>query len=182
MKSKKQVAEVPESKPITHVIGLDLSLTGTGWSRYEIETEKLTSGTINSKLKGMPRLHEIRTSLDKEIPEGSIVYIENYGFGSKGQVVYQGELGGIIRYTLWSRNIKYVLVPPTVAKKFLVGKGVCEKSLIIKELYKRHNIDVDNDNQADAIVLGLIGRAVLGKLEITKAQEETIKKVIKDEK
>jgi crossover junction endodeoxyribonuclease RuvC len=172
------IFETDTTKPWGKVIvGLDLSLTGTGWSQYEVATKELRSGVIASKLKGMARLNEIALAVDKLVDDQCEIYIENYGFGSKGQVVYQGELGGIIKYNLWKRNIKYHLVPPSVAKKFLTGKGNCDKSLILKELLKKYKIDVDDDNQADATVLGLIGRARHGIGKYTKAQLEAIKAI-----
>jgi crossover junction endodeoxyribonuclease RuvC len=169
-----------EKKSPANIVGLDLSLTSSGWSRFERATSTLVSGVVASKKKGMERLHEIVETLDKEIPKDSEVYIENYGFSSKGQVVYQGELGGIVRYHLWKKGVPYRNVPPTVAKKFLTGSGVCEKSLILKELYKKYKVDVNDDNEADAIVLGLVGRAIHEDIETTKAQKEAISKVDKE--
>lgn len=160
-----------------NIVGLDLSLTGTGWSKYDIDTGELTSGVIASKKKGMERLHEISDTVDKLVDTGSTVYIENYGFGSKGQVVYQGELGGIIRYGLWKRGIRFHLIAPTTSKKFLTGKGNCDKSLILKTLYKSHKIDVDDDNEGDAIALNLIGQAHNSIGKFTKAQQDIAKEI-----
>jgi crossover junction endodeoxyribonuclease RuvC len=183
-KRKKDDLKVEEKLTISVtdvVVGIDLSLTGTGWCVLKInqdgQTDTRKSGVVASKLKGMARLNEILEALDKEIPAGAAVYIENYGFGSKGQVVYQGELGGIVRYHLWKKGIKYTNVPPTVAKKWLTGKGVCEKSLILKELFKKYKIDLDDDNEADATVLALIGKSKMGRLPCNKSQQELLDKL-----
>ena len=163
------------------IVGLDLSLTATGWSTYNTESKVLNSGVTSTKLKGMDRLNEIVTSLEnlvtdswKDPIDNCEVYIENYGFASKGRVVYQGELGGIVRYMLWKHGVKYHDIPPTIAKKVLTGKGNCEKSLILKELYKKYKIDVDDDNIADACNLVIIGKMCHGLEKMTKAQKEII--------
>jgi Holliday junction resolvasome RuvABC endonuclease subunit len=172
------------------IVGLDLSLTATGWATYNTESKVLNSGTVNSKLKGMDRLDEIVTLIEGmivhlfrslktpitwiEAVDNCEVYIENYGFASKGRVVYQGELGGIVRYMLWKHGVKYHDIPPTIAKKVLTGKGNCEKSLILKELYKKYKIDVDDDNIADACNLVIIGKMCHGLEKMTKAQKEII--------
>ena len=163
------------------IVGLDLSLTATGWATYNVDSKALNSGTISNKLKGMDRLNEIvitiESLLDLKDIDSCEVYIENYGFASKGRVVYQGELGGIVRYMLWKHGIKYYDVPPTTAKKLLTGRGNCEKSLVLKELYKRYKIDVSDDNIADAIVQNLIGQMKNGILKMNKAQSEIINKI-----
>ena len=63
-------------------------------------------------------------------------------------------------------------------KKFLTGSGACEKSLILKEVYRRWNVDVSDDNLADAVVIAKIGEALLNDdIHLTKSEQAVIKKI-----
>jgi hypothetical protein len=65
-------------------------------------------------------------------------------------------------------------------KKWIIGKGQGEKDLILKELYKRYDFDVSDDNIADAVGLMLIGKTLLGKYEkpLVQFQQEVISKML----
>ena len=66
------------------------------------------------------------------------------------------------KYRHWLRTLSdlRVLVTPSQLKKFATGKGNVDKNVVIKEVYKRFGIDTDDDNTADAVVLGYIGLAL----------------------
>ena len=61
------------------------------------------------------------------VPESSVVYIEDYSFGSKGKVFHIAENAGLFKHKLWKRNIPIHPIPPTVIKKFATGKGNAKK-------------------------------------------------------
>ncbi len=65
-------------------------------------------------------------------------------------------------------------VAPTQAKKFLTGKGNCDKNLILKEVFKRYGIDVDDDNIADAVNFNFIGRALLGWIQPSNQAQQAV--------
>jgi crossover junction endodeoxyribonuclease RuvC len=178
-----------EYKYIKSIIGLDMSLTEPGWAKYNIEKKELTSGVIDVKqYKGLIRINAIVEAIndlyeDSIDTEHHLVILEGYSFGSKGAAVISiGELGGVVRYELWKNKTKYIEVAPTSAKKFLTGTGTAQKSVIIKEVYKKYNIDVNNDNEADAINLAYIGRAITKdpEIKLNKTQEEVINKITKE--
>ena len=60
---------------------------------------------------------------------------------------------------------------PSQLKKFVTGKGNVEKSVVMKEVYKRFGIDTDDDNTADAVVLGHIGMSLTGAYIPTTADQ-----------
>lgn len=63
-------------------------------------------------------------------------------------------MGGIVRLLIWEKGIPYVVVAPTKLKKFALGSGnKGEKGLVMVEVFKRYGITVEDNNQADAIVL-----------------------------
>ena len=61
---------------------------------------------------------------------------------------------------------------PSQLKKFVTGKGNSEKSMVIKEVYKRFGIDTNDDNTADAVVLGHIGLALTGEYTATTLEQK----------
>lgn len=100
-----------------------------------------------------------------EIQEPIIVAIESYAFGSTNGRELAGELGGATRLALYqyatARQVKVrmIEVPPTVLKSFVTGKGNAEKSLILKEVFKKWGFDAPNDNAADAFALAKFAKA-----------------------
>lgn len=80
-----------------NLMGLDLSLTSTGYSSGDV------NGVIVSKLVGVERLIEISENIIKTILNLNvdIVLIEGYSFASRsGQAFSIGELGGVVRVAI----------------------------------------------------------------------------------
>lgn len=151
------------------ILGLDLSLTGTGWVLDDNLT--LTSGLIDTdKMEGLDRMDHILKNIMNLIvhPNGwlssdFLVVVEDFSFASKGASLFQiAGLGYLIRHWLWTEEIPYKLVAPTMLKKFASGTGNCDKNVILKEIYKRWGADINDDNIGDAYVLSRIGRAQAG--------------------
>jgi crossover junction endodeoxyribonuclease RuvC len=135
-------------------IGLDLSLTSTGWATCD------DYGTIQSKLKGMPRLDEISTEVAKIVLKASknpVVAIEGYAFAKRSSHAHaQGEFGGIIRLNLFRRNIPFVEIPPTNRAKFVTGRGNANKSEVVSHVSAKTGIVWSGsgaDDECDAWVL-----------------------------
>lgn len=134
------------------VVAFDLSLTATGVAAGWGET------VIASKLRGMPRLAEIRREVMGRCDGGpgmaaDLVVLEGYAFGRPNQAAHLGELGGVIRLALHDAGIPYVDVPPSNVKKYATGKGNAPKPDVRMEVFKRHGRDIANDNECDAFVL-----------------------------
>ena len=160
------------------VLGIDLSLTGTGLSVVEGD-RLLFSECYKPKNKSGPtRLIEIRhkvsETIDKYQPE--LICIEGYSFGSRGRALFQiGELGGLIRVLLHKTGIKWLEITPSQVKKFAAGVGNCGKDIIMQQVYKRWGMEFKTSDEADAFVLAKIGTILLGyKEKLIKAQEEVI--------
>lgn len=139
-------------------IGIDQSLTCTSLAFFrgkKIEVHQIRPGTA-----GIARLDVIqkkfRELLGSEKPYG--MAIEGYAFGAQGKVFGLGELGGLLRLELYQRGYPLIEVPPTTLKKFLTGQGNVQKQVMIKELYKKYEIDTNDDNDCDAIALAIYAR------------------------
>lgn len=145
------------------VIGLDLSLTSTGVATPVGET------AIKSKKKGEERLVEIREAvLYLVVPFGNpYIIIEGYSFGQQhSQAHSAGELGGQVRVALFERGIPFVVVPPTVLKKFITGKGNAAKVEVSSTISARTGIVFSTDDEADAYALRELGLAHFGENQI----------------
>lgn len=112
----------------------------------------------------MERLAHIETEFMKLIalykPEK--VILENYAFGARGRAVFNlGELGGLIRMVLYRAGIPYEEVSPTTVKKKMSGSGKADKKAMVEAVNRYFNISITDDNQADALALGLIGQNLI---------------------
>lgn len=117
---------------------------------------------------------KVRSFLSGFQPE--LVAIEGYAHGAKFGREQAGELGGILRVTLWEELWPYVVVAPPTLKKWVTGKGVAEKSLILREVYKKWGFDAEDDNLADAFALAKLAGAMKAP-ERTKTFSALMKKL-----
>jgi hypothetical protein len=107
--------------------------------------------------------------------------IENFASHAQGRSVLQlAGLQYLLRHHLFKSGIPFQLITPNQAKKFLTGKHHCNKNVILKEVLKRYQIDVDDDNIADAINMNKIGQAMLGLLAPdNQAQRDVVAELLK---
>ncbi len=160
-----------------NVIGLDLSLSSTGYHKINVDGGEGTSGNIpTDKLGGMERIDFILQKIAELVHEGDSVVIENNAFNAIGSARSKlAELNGIVKFWLWRRGIQYALVAPTTLKKFILGAGKGEKSLIIREVFRAYGLEAATDDEADACVLAHIGLCLIGREEPkNKAQREVL--------
>jgi crossover junction endodeoxyribonuclease RuvC len=59
----------------------------------------------------------------------------------------------IVRYMFYKNKINFKMIPPTVLKKFVTGKGNCKKELILLYVFKKWGITIEDNNIADAYSL-----------------------------
>ena len=162
--------------------GLDLSLTGTGIVILNHDGSLVHHDVLKNKFMGIPRLHFLKTSIINlmNFYRPKVICIENYSMGSRaGQAFSIGELGGVIKLGLFNMDLTYNLVAPTQLKKFITGKGQCEKSMIILKVFKQWGWEPPDDNQADAYGLAQIARALkVRPIKLLAPQKEVIKVLI----
>jgi crossover junction endodeoxyribonuclease RuvC len=139
------------------IMGLDLSLTSTGWSCGG------DYGVISSKNKKTQRLIDISEEILKICVSRKvdIVVIEGYSFASRsGQAFSIGELGGVVRFCLLKSKIPFIDVPPTVRAKFATGRGNAAKSEVVSSISAKTGIvwaGSGADDMCDAWILEEIG-------------------------
>jgi len=140
-----------------NILSIDPSVSALGWS-YSRNDTHLLSGVIktNSKDSKEKRIEVIRSFISDFISENLInqIVIEDYGYGCKGRGVYTlGELGGVLRNLFYRNNIPVEVINITTIKKFITGKGICQKSLMLLHTYKKFGIEFEDDNECDAFCI-----------------------------
>jgi crossover junction endodeoxyribonuclease RuvC len=136
-----------------NILGLDLSLTSTGYSVHE------QTGIFSTKEKGAKRLSVITEMVVDFCLKNNIecVVIEGYSFASRNSQAHSiGEMGGCVRMRLWENKIPFIEVPPTSRAKFATGKGNAGKTEVISSISSKTGkvfLGSGADDMCDAWVL-----------------------------
>jgi len=183
--SKKKALVLPELPGgVNQIMGLDLSLSATGWAYYQLAEERFHSGVLKPpKGSQLDRMRWIRKRV-VYCGKHSIVMIEDFAFGRGYRAHLMGGLGYLVRDAVEEAGSRFYLVTPGQLKKFVTGKGSAVKSEMILGVFKRFGIDLEGvakaEDQADAIGLCYAGLALFGQRKATtKSQEEVLKELIK---
>jgi len=168
---------------------LDLSLCHTGWALYDRAYDRLagkfTYGVIEQAkdvTETLPRMEHILEEVVALLPGSPatwpstvFVLIEGLAFSARGDVMLQlAGLGYLVRRALWQANIAFKDVTPNQAKKFLTGKGNCDKNLVLLKVFQKYGIECEDDNVADAVNLNMIGRALLGWTPVSNEVQRAV--------
>jgi len=172
-------------------IGIDPSLTDTGLVAVTSYDDIPVNLSVKSKKNGDLPINEVNriVSLANEVyiktQEASqyghtpVVAMEGLAFMARNScaLVQLAALNYMLRRRLmidW--NVPTVIVAPSSLKKFISGKGNCQKSLMFMETYKRWGVEFTNDNLMDAHGLARIALALstLSEEGLTNPQKEVI--------
>jgi Holliday junction resolvasome RuvABC endonuclease subunit len=102
-----------------------------------------------------------------------------------------GELAGLVKLTIWDyfdANLNSVIpyeeylrrplqVPPMTLKKYATGKGTAKKQEMLMQIYKRWNVEFNDDNAADSYALARLAAGIA-----SDAVEKAVVEQLKDEK
>lgn len=166
------------------VAGLDMSLTGTGIAAIR-KMGKIPEEIGVTTIKSFPRddssiCHRLISIMERtffHIPENvNFVAIESTFLSPKFPAsAVITVLGMIMRDEMKKRKIKYIDVAPVQLKKFATGSSKAKKSEIMMCVLDLWGHKAEDDNQADAIVLAQIAKALKFPTDtLTKAQCEVI--------
>lgn len=172
-KEKAPKAELDLSDVRT-IVGMDLSWTGLAMCAMAARagSHKPISECVIATKPGdyesqQERLHELLRRVEAEmdaasgmrpIGEGVLAVIEGYAMGSKTRPQMAGELAGAVKLLLWRLGIPMLVVPPTVLKKHVMGKGVGAKEQMMLQAFKRWQYESQDNNACDAYCLAQMGR------------------------
>ncbi|MFA5696664.1 MAG: crossover junction endodeoxyribonuclease RuvC, partial [Bacilli bacterium] len=134
------------------VVGLDLSLTKTGYSIINEKGKVLSSGVIKSKPNGDSYLDEVNRikkivedvfeKINEQCPSCNpdLVVIEGMAFAVRNTtaLVQIAGLSYYLRIQLSFSGAKFVIVAPTSLKKFITGSGKGDKSMMMMSVFKNY--------------------------------------------
>lgn len=156
-------------------LGIDLSLTGTGLAVVDhgelvrVSTVK-SKGTADASLleRGM-RLDQLADRITEHVlTEGTdLVVIEAPAFASKsGHMHDRSGLWWITVNRLLTWNLLVAEVTPTGRATYGTGKGNAGKDAVLAAVIRRYDteaVPINNNNEADAVVLASMGARQLGE-------------------
>jgi Holliday junction resolvasome RuvABC endonuclease subunit len=166
-------------------IGIDQSLRSPGFSVVNAEGQVLhVSNLTTGKLRSAERLAYIRDRLEVilKLHSPQLASLEGYSMESINRPFDLGEVGGIVRLTLFDHKIPFLIIPPTQLKKFVSGNGQASKELMISAVKKKWLPALENQfDQADAIGLAQISRVFHTGISSFRSELEVVKS-LKEEK
>lgn len=148
------------------IIGLDLSLTGTGVAVLQPDGAlNLTTLRTPPRPSVEERLVEAAGAALSYTQPGDIVIVEGPAMHAMGAAVVQiFGLNMLVRCSLHRRGNQFHVVSPNTLKLFAAGNGHAKKSEMMREVWKRWNVNAADDNQADAAALAYLGACITGQM------------------
>lgn len=159
---------------VSAVVGVDLSLTSTGVALVHpdgsVETGLITTKMASPEtlLTRAERANTVREEfveyMYKTLPARGVVVVEGPAPNAKfGKPWDRAGLWWMIVNWCVGSGIPIVEVPPTSRCKYLCGKGNQGKDVVLASAIKRYpEIDIVNNNVADAVGLAMMGRRAIG--------------------
>jgi crossover junction endodeoxyribonuclease RuvC len=156
------------------VIGIDPSLTATGLATItngQAHTHTITStGKKTDTLTDRDtRLAHIVEEITSNLGWCDLVVIEGPAIArNTGSTWDRAGLWWRIVHRLHGRDIPVAICPPTVRAKWAAGRGNADKAAVavaVARLWPA--VELDDDNQADALALATIGAQHVGATTIT---------------
>lgn len=148
------------------VVGLDLSLTGTGIAH--MRGQEVVTDTIappSNRTRGLLRLRWLRTELLALIGQPALVVVEGPSYSSFGQGTHdRAGLYWLVLDGLWNRGIPVAIAPPANLKQYATGKGGgknTSKDGVLLAAARRFPSFAGDNNAADALWLAAMGTAHL---------------------
>lgn len=171
-------------------LGIDQSLTGFALAAVNIDKpNQYEIWVYKSDRSGVERLLDI-----KEWIESKFVFLEENGnlainAAMEGTVLAShsalklGELAALVKITLYEMMIAEnpdvavpLQIPPMTLKKYATGKGNAKKQEMMLQIYKRWDVELNDDNAADAYSLARLASGS-ATTDVEKAVVEQIKDV-----
>lgn len=154
---------------MTTVVGLDLSLTSTGYA--VVGDDRREVGTIPSKGKAGATLIErnarllgIVSEIVRVTRDAELIVIEAPAYSRSNPGMHD-------RSGLWWITVDALLtsapvveVAPSARAKYATGRGNASKDQVLAAVVRRYpDFDVTSNDEADALILAAMGRRALGQ-------------------
>lgn len=142
--------------------------------------EHATHSRVGEKLKGAERLHALyQLVLDTVKSRNAQVLaaaLEGPSLASVHREFDLGEASGVVRLALYHLYpVEPLVIPPKQLKLFATSRGDADKDEVLNAVNKQWGCTLTDDNEADAVVLAQIARAVHLKTRCaTRKQAEVV--------
>jgi hypothetical protein len=164
------------------VVGLDLSLSSTGVavarSDLSVSADRIAHP---AGLLGHERLAWLCARIGEFTKGACLVVVEGPSYGSKGGEAHErAGLWWMTTHSLWRAGVPYAVVTPSQLKKYATGRGVGGKDGVLIAVARRFpEVEMDSNDEADAIVLAAMGADKLGfpPVPMPAAHREALVKV-----
>lgn len=144
------------------VLGLDLSLTCTGWATW-IDGALNTGRITPKKMAGAARrrwIAEQVADLADTADVDPLLVIEGVPTHGAYNIVTLAELHGVVRDHLDGYRPAYM--DPSKLKKWATGVGNCKKAAMLPAAQTELGYQGKSEDEADACWLAMVGRQLLG--------------------
>ena len=154
--------------PSRPVVGIDLSLTGTGVTIIDSEIHTALFGAKGHKDDTLQmraeRLELLFAQIVNVIPENAFVVIEQPAYSrTQGSQHDRSGIWWLIVHHLYQFHDVVEVVPSTL-KKYATGKGNASKDEVLAAVVRRYlDVNVTDNNVSDSLVLAAIGARFLGR-------------------
>ena len=153
------------------VIGLDLSLTSTGFAVWR--SGRTTHRTIHPRYRGLLRIDDLAVTVLDACTEAqaALVVIEGLNIHSPSSSVAES-CGAwyTVALGIVGAGMPLVAVAPMTLKKCICGTGAAKKEHMMMRISMRYGVQASNSDEADAIGLAHFG-AMLSGLEVPNIQQ-----------
>ena len=152
-------------RPRLRVAGIDVSLTGTGIATLGGTTLITSTGRrADSIAQRRTRIKGIVDRVLIEIGVVDLAVVEGPSHHSVGGSVWdRAGLWWRIVDRLCAEDIPVAVMPPTSRAKYATGSGAARKAAVMEAARHRYGAVLDNDNEADALILRAAGLDWLGQ-------------------
>lgn len=177
-------APEPAAVTVPAVVGLDLSLTATGYAGPDgTKLIKSTGHKGDTLVQRADRLNLLRCEIVATVLETppDLVCVEAPSLGQQrqGGTHDRSGLWWLVANGLIAAGLQVIEVPPASVKKYSTGKGNAQKPDVRMAVFKRYGEDFRDDNECDAFVLRAIGLDLLGHplIEMPLTQRAALEKL-----
>lgn len=147
------------------ILGLDLSLTRTGWAQVR-DGALVSTGTHTTKTTGLQRITTIAAVACLEVDGVTAVAVEGPSYNSRhGSAHERGGLWWMTVDRISDLGVPVYSIPPASLKAFATGKGNAAKGAMIAAAVRQWPEfgSLDDDNVADAAWLAAMLSHHLGE-------------------
>lgn len=166
-------------------VGLDMSLSSTGFCKKignDIAVETIKTKPKNFSNELVRYRHIVQEVINRISPKTALIVIEDYytpaNIKQVGPALKLVALGTLMRNALDVNGWPFIVVTASQAKKFVTGNGRADKSLVVRDVFRKWSVEVKDDNQADACTMAHLAEACW---RFEKKDEEFKKSLLKYE-